>query len=302
LFILYKKDITMNPPQITPYLRIMRPELAFMDITLPVSVAFLAAFFGSNAFPDHYLFLKAIFGAYFAITGSYVLNDFFDVDVDRINIPGRSLPSGDLKKSNALFFSILLYLISIMLFLSINLGSVFVLVVAILVITSYSAFFKRRTHFSFIPVGIAYGLVPLGVWLSFSEISIPIVLFSFMICITDLGFTNLDASRDVYGDKKSDIPTLPVTYGISFVSKFVLLCWIVGIALSIFIWYTANLGFIYLITAVLAAFWYMRKYSRFLSNPTPKLGEKLFLDASIYRGFLFSSLILDVSFMLIFYS
>lgn len=278
-----------------PYLSIMRPELAFMDLTLPISIAFLAAYVGYNAFPEFYIFLKVVFGAYFAITGSYVLNDFFDVDVDRINLPNRSLPSGNLKRHNALIFSIILYLFSIILFLSINIESVFVLVVAILVITSYSAFFKRKTPFSFIPVGIAFGLVPLGVWLTISDISISVILFSLMICITDLGFTNLDASRDVFGDKKSDIPTLPVTYGIPLVSRFVLICWIIGISLSIFIWHFANLGFIYLITAVLAAIWFLWKYSDFLDKPSPKLGEKLFLDASVYRGFLFTSLILDVS-------
>ena len=289
----------MKSFRIMPYLRIMRPELAFMDITLPVSIAFLAAFVGFFSFPDPYIFLKSIFGAYLAITGSYVLNDFFDVDVDRINLPDRCLPSGDLKKSNALFFSVLLYLVSLILFLSINLESTIVLLIAIIVITSYSAFFKRKPPFSFIPVGIAYGLVPLGVWLCFSEIGLTVVLFSLMICITDLGFTNLDASRDVYGDKKSNIPTLPVTYGISFVSKFVLVLWIVGIALSILIWDFANLGLIYFVTAILAAFWFLWRYSEFLNNPRPRIGQKLFLDASVYRGFLFTSIIIDISLILI---
>ncbi|MDY6965451.1 MAG: UbiA family prenyltransferase [Halobacteriota archaeon] len=284
----------MKSQGIMPYIKIMRPELAFMDITLPVASAFLAASVGSGSLPDPYIFLRAVFGAYFTIVGSYVLNDFFDVDVDRINLPDRSLPSGELKRYNALFFSILLNLVGLVLFLSINLESALVVVVAILVITSYSAFFKRRTPLSFVPVGVAYGLVPLGVWLAFSPVTLPVILFSLMIGITDLGFTNLDASRDVFGDKKSGIPTLPVTYGISAVSKFVLCCWIIGMILSIVIGYAASLWYIYLITAIFAALWYLRRYLKFLRNPTPKLGEKLFFDASAYRGYLFISLIVDV--------
>ncbi len=284
----------MKLPGILAYIKIMRPELAFMDLTLPVACAFFASFVGSGTFPELYLFFKAIFGAYFAIVGSYVLNDFFDVDVDRINLPNRSLPLGELKKYNALFFSILLYLISILLFISINLESTLVVLAAIIIITSYSGYFKRKTPLSFIPVGLAYGLVPLGVWLAFSGISLPVILFSLMIGITDLGFTNLDASRDVYGDKKSDIPTLPVTLGIPFVSKFVLVCWTIGIALSILIWYVADLWYVYLMSAILAALWFLRRYWEFLQSPTPKLGEKLFFDASSYRGFLFVALIIDI--------
>jgi len=284
----------MKSPGIMPYIKIMRPELAFMDLTLPIACAFLAAFVGSGTYPELYQFFKAIFGAYFAIVGSYVLNDFFDVDVDRINLPNRSLPSGELKKYNAFFFSILLYLVSILLFASINLESTVVVMVALIVITSYSGFFKRRTPLSFIPVGVAYGLVPLGVWLAFSPVSLPVILFSLMIGITDLGFTNLDASRDVYGDKKSNIPTLPVTLGIPFVSKFVLVCWTIGIVLSILIWYAADLWYVYLVSAILAAMWFLMRYREFLQSPTPKLGEKLFFDASSYRGFLFVALIIDI--------
>ncbi|MDY6930729.1 MAG: UbiA family prenyltransferase [Halobacteriota archaeon] len=284
----------MNLPKLSPYIKITRPELAFMDLTLPIACAFLAAFVGSGGFPDIFLFFKAIFGAYFAIIGSYVLNDFFDVDVDLINLPDRSLPSGELKKHNALFFSILLYLLSILLFLSINLESTLVVLLAIIIITSYSGYFKRKTPLSFVPVGLAYGLVPLGVWLAFSEISLPVILFSLMIGITDLGFTNLDASRDVYGDKKSNIPTLPVTLGIPFVSKFVLVCWIIGIILSILIWYAAGLFYLYLACAILSGAWYLARYREFLHNPTARLGEKLFFNASSYRGFLFVALIIDI--------
>ncbi|MDY6865501.1 MAG: UbiA family prenyltransferase, partial [Halobacteriota archaeon] len=225
----------------------------------------------------------------------YVLNDFFDVDVDLINLPDRSLPSGELKKHNALFFSILLYLLSILLFLSINLESTLVVLLAIIIITSYSGYFKRKTPLSFVPVGLAYGLVPLGVWLAFSEVSLPVILFSLMIGITDLGFTNLDASRDVYGDKKSNIPTLPATLGIPFVSKFVLVCWIIGIILSILIWYAAGLFYLYLACAILSGAWYLARYREFLQSPSPKMGEKLFFQASTYRGLLFVALIIDIT-------
>jgi len=114
----------------------------------------------------------------------------------------------------------------------------------------------------------------------------------------DWGFTLAGVCRDVEGDRKKGAPTLPVTHGIPATSKFILVIWIAGLLLSLAIGLTANLGPIYFIIALLSGFWMIGRCIRFIKNPEPELGGKLFVEGSNYRGVMFSAMILDVIFLI----
>ncbi|RLG21482.1 ubiquinone biosynthesis protein UbiA [Methanosarcinales archaeon] len=293
------------------YIKLLRPEISDMDLALPAASALLAAYVVGGGFPDPIRFAVAVIGGYFAITSSYVFNDWCDVDIDRINLPNRPLPSGLVSKSGAFIYSLLLFLTAAIIAFYLNPESFIVLVMATLVITFYSAVAKRRTPFSFIPVGIAYGLVPIGIWLVFdpagiltdvnnpSQIGIiPIsgLLLGIMICVTDWGFTLSGVSRDIEGDRLRNVPTTPVKFGIKFTSKLIFVFWIIGVLCSLLIGYFAHLGPIYFGGALMAGIWMLYQCIDFINNPTPERGGTLFLQGSRYRSVMFSSLIVDVVF------
>ena len=293
------------------YIKLLRPEISDMDLALPAASALLAAYVVGGGFPDPIRFAVAVIGGYFAITSSYVFNDWCDVDIDRINLPNRPLPSGLVSKSGAFIYSLLLFLTAAIIAFYLNPESFVVLVMATLVITFYSAVAKRRTPLSFIPVGIAYGLVPIGIWLVFdpagiltdvnnpSQIGIiPIsgLLLGIMICVTDWGFTLSGVSRDIEGDRLRNVPTTPVKFGIKFTSKLIFVFWIIGVLCSLLIGYFAHLGPIYFGGALMAGIWMLYQCIDFINNPTPERGGTLFLQGSRYRSVMFSSLIVDVVF------
>ncbi len=165
-----------------------------------------------------------------AITSSYVYNDCCDIDVDSIAMPDRPLPSAMLSKREAQLWSLFLFLVAAAIALYLNPESFVILLAATLLITIYSAWAKRNTPFSWIFVGLSFGLVPLGVWLALEPAGLlkagpglhpAALILAAMIVITDWGFTNCDASRDVAGDKEKGIPTTPATYGIAATAKMV---------------------------------------------------------------------------------
>ncbi|MDI6786111.1 MAG: UbiA family prenyltransferase [bacterium] len=285
--------------KIKAYLTMLRPEIAIMDLTLPAVCSVLATYTTSSSTPQLLPFLLAIIGSYCATVASYVANDVIDIDIDTINLPDRPLPSGKISRKEAVIYSLFLYLISLVIFYRLNFYAFLTLVIAIITITLYSGYLKRKTPFSFIPVGIAYGLVPIMVWLVFVKLTISAILFGLMICITDWGFTLSGVSRDVKGDSQKGAPTLPVSYGIKITSKFVSICWLIGIALSIVIYYTANLGYIYLITSILSGIWLLYKCVNFIKSPQPEVGGNLFLQSAKYRSILFLALIIDICIKLI---
>jgi 4-hydroxybenzoate polyprenyltransferase len=274
-----------------------------MDLALPAASAMLSAYVFTGGLPALVPFLIATFGAYCAITSSYVLNDFYDMEVDKIGMPGRPLPSAKVSRSGALAYALLLLGLAAASALYLNPESFVTLVAATVVITIYSGWAKKNTPFSWVLVGLAYGIVPLGVWLAISPVGFLKVgpglhpaslLLASMICITDWGFTNCDASRDVEGDRKNGIPTLPVTYGISSTANIVAIFWIIGIILSIGLGLSAGLGMIYLAAAGLAGAWLLSQNLGFVRNPTAEMGNSLFLQSANYRAVLFAALILDL--------
>lgn len=290
-----------------PYIQILRPEIADMDFALPAATVLLATYFAYpdtihsiGIYPDPFAFVIAVIGGYFAITSSYVFNDYCDVDIDEINLPHRPLPSASMTRKQALYYTILLVMIAGIVAAYLNSESLVVLVIAVATITVYSKWAKRNTFMSFFFVGVAYGLVPIGVWLAFDPtwkgafLPLPAIFLGLMICVTDWGFTLAGVSRDVAGDKRRGAPTMPVTFGIPFTSKFILLCWILGVIFSLAIFASAKLGVVYLMGAIASGIWMLAQCIDFIRNPAPERGGKLFLQGSRYRGVMFASLIIDV--------
>lgn len=294
---------TMDSSRFKAYFALLRPPLAPMDLAMPAAAALLASYAVSGALPPLWPFILATLGAYCAITSSYVYNDCCDIDVDRVAMPDRPLPSAQLTKKEAQIWSLLLFSIAAAVALYLNPESFACLVAATIMITIYSAWAKRNTPFSWIFVGLSFGLVPLGVWLAMEPAGVlragpglhPAgIILAAMICITDWGFTNCDASRDVHGDREKGIPTTPATYGIPATAKMVALFWVIGIALSLAMGLSAGLGLFYLAAAALAGGWLLLQNLDFVKNPTAARGDKLFYQSANYRAVLFAALIIDV--------
>jgi len=300
-------DDTMSiTNKIKAYITLLRPPIMFMDITLPAAAAILAAYFATGALPELLPLVLATIGGFFAITSAYTFNDVVDIDIDTINLPDRPLPAHDISKRSAFLYALLLGLLSTACAVYLNLEAFAILIIATSVITLYTVVLKRKTPFSFISVGIAYGLVPVGIWLAIdpagvlmpaiSPYVLPLsgLLFGLMICMTDWGFTLAGVCRDVEGDRAKGAPTLPVTYGIPLTSKFILVIWVVGVLLSLAIGYAAGLGPVYFLIALASGIWMLGRCVRFIKKPEPELGGKLFVEGSNYRGVMFSAMIIDV--------
>jgi 4-hydroxybenzoate polyprenyltransferase len=285
------------------YIELLRPPLAPMDLAMPAASALLASYSVSGGLPPLFPFIIATLGAYSAITSSYVFNDCCDIDVDKIAMPDRPLPMAKLNKREAQGWSFLLFLLAAGAALYLNPESFVTLLAATIMVTIYSAWAKRNTPFSWIFVGLSFGLVPFGVWLAIEPAGFLIpgsglhpaaVILAAMIGITDWGFTNCDASRDVAGDKEKGIPTTPATYGIHATAKMVAIIWLIGVVLSLALGPSAGLGWLYLTVASVAGGWLLWKNLDFVRNPTAKQGDMLFYQSANYRAVLFLAIIADV--------
>jgi len=140
------------------------------------------------------------------------INDYYDIDIDKINRPDRPLPSGVLIRKNVLVFFIFLSIIAITLSLLINIYSFEISIISIILLLLYSYRLKRMplignlivallTALAFIFSGVVVGNVALAI--------IP-AAFAFLINLIREVIKDME---DTEGDMLLSIRTFPIRFG-----------------------------------------------------------------------------------------
>lgn len=189
------------------YFALLRP----INILIGAITIFVGAFMTGTIQPLEKVLLACVSGSLIMAAGN-VINDYFDVEIDRINKPFRPLPSNQMDVKAALIFSIILFALGV--FLSIFIISV---AVAVAVFTSvglfvYSAKLKRTVLLGnlavslFTAIAFIYGGISVGRW---QGALIP-AGFAFLF---HLGREIIKDVEDQNADETSSAQTLPIRFG-----------------------------------------------------------------------------------------
>jgi len=156
-----------------------------------------------------------VFVAVFLVAaGGNVINDYFDVAIDKVNKPRRALPSGRITQRGALLYAITLSLfgIAVALFLNPICLGLATLNAALLVLYSWKL--KRSALVGNLLVGYLTGSVFLFGGAAVSSVFLPGILFlSAMLAITSREIVK--DVEDLPGDKRAGALTLPIRYGVA---------------------------------------------------------------------------------------
>jgi len=192
---------------------------AYVDLTRPVNVAitFLsipAASVLAGAHVGQWMEI-AIAG----LTGGLVaaaansINDYFDVEIDRINKPARPIPRGDATKKDAWFEWLFLSIVAVVLNFWLNEYALAIVLFAVGILYWYSASLKRMMIVGNLVVGLMtgmafiYGAIVIG---NMRRAAMP-AIFAFLINVVREVIKDVE---DIEGDRKGNALTLPVRYGI----------------------------------------------------------------------------------------
>ena len=152
------------------------------------------------------------------LCNSMILNDFFDIHVDRYNNPTRPLVTGQVTRKEALIASAFLYILSESLSRTyLNHQSALVVRIMNLMILLYTPIFKNICFIKNIACAGIIAATPLFSGLSMSDASNKLLWM--LSCTIFAGSVSLEIVldiRDVAGDMRSNINTLPVVFGKEF--------------------------------------------------------------------------------------
>jgi geranylgeranylglycerol-phosphate geranylgeranyltransferase len=158
--------------------------------------------------------LLAAFSAALITIGANVINDYFDIDIDKINKPERPLAAGSVSKQLALMYFFFVYTLAWILSLSINIWMFVIAFTTSALLFLYSFHLKRTVIWGNLTVSFAtamafvYGGLSVG---HFKETIFP-AAFAFLF---HFGREVLKDIQDMKGDKTVGALTFPLRYGIS---------------------------------------------------------------------------------------
>jgi 4-hydroxybenzoate polyprenyltransferase len=189
-------------------------------------VGFLSgAIIASGSTPNAYCFVGALSAAILN-AASNINNQYFDLEIDKVNKPFRPLPSGKISKMATILFAFMLYCISLTLSLFINLHLFFIILITAVITFFYSAPPLRIKQYPFIS-NIAIAL-PRGMLLIVAGWSTVKSVFSiepwFIGLIFALYLTGAATTKDfsdIKGDSQFGIKTLPILYGPEKAAKII---------------------------------------------------------------------------------
>lgn len=155
------------------------------------------------------------FTSVFLISASIlVMNDYFDVETDRINAPYRPIPSNLVTPNEALFFSLLLLFAGLLLSYLINVTVLLISIVLAVIGFLYNRYLKKSGLLGNLMVSFSVGMTFIYGGASVGLLFHKMVFFFVLItALIDLGEEIAADAMDMKGDELINSNSLAIKYG-----------------------------------------------------------------------------------------
>lgn len=199
-----------NNRKVRGLIELIRPELPFAA-GICVIIGEMIAFGGFPSFQN--LFLGFMWG-FFLSSPAMILNDYFDIEVDKVNSPNRPLPSGLIQPVSAIGLAVITTLIGMAVSAFIGKSAVLLYIVFWLVGFLYNWKLKEMGLLGNLLVSssvaitfILGGIVVQEPW------NKTVWILSLMVFLFDLGEEIAADAMDIEGDKKRNIKSIAILIG-----------------------------------------------------------------------------------------
>jgi len=215
--------------KIFAYIKITR----HLNVVITFCVVVVAIFIAQESSTEIRFIVLASLAAALITAAGNVINDVYDIETDKISHPKRVLPLGILTKTEAKIEYLILNIIAGI--ISINLSyTLFVIVfISAILLLVYSAYLKKIPLIGNITIATLTGLAFMygGFAVQNAEAAIIPAVFAFLL---NLIREIVKDVQDEEGDKKQNIITYPIKYGIDSAKKLATIITIILIAFTFY--------------------------------------------------------------------
>ena len=225
-----------------PWITILRPlNLLQGAMAVVLTTAFLGELEQVNTL------LLLVISVMLATGAGNVINDIFDIEIDKVNRPGRPLPSGTITLRGARIYTALMFTVGVTLAALISMNNLIIEgPISVTLLYAYSAWFKRLPLIGNLTVSFMMGLAFIYVGVAFGNIQATLVMAALAFGFTFIREIVKDL-EDMDGDARDDARTLPLVWGeqktlflvLFMMAAFVvldLLPYVLGVYNQVYLW------------------------------------------------------------------
>lgn len=203
----------------------MKKILAIIEISRPLNllitfaVIVVSAVICSEGFKFTATILFGAISAMLVAASGNIINDYYDYKIDKINKPYRPIPSGRINRKESLIIYIQFIITSIIISSLVSIAALLLVIVTIALLFFYSLYFKRIPLIGNLAVSVSTGLAFIFGGIIVGNINAAIIPAGFAFLINLIREVVKDI-EDMDGDKKNEIHTFPIIYGLKSTKTF----------------------------------------------------------------------------------
>jgi geranylgeranylglycerol-phosphate geranylgeranyltransferase len=226
------------------YILLTRP----VNLLIAFGSIFVGGFVTGTIHPFSKLMLACFSGALIA-GGANSINDYYDLEIDRINKPGRPLPSGLVKPLQAQLFSLVLFALGIVAGSFIHLPVFIIAFSSSVLLYLYSFRLKRTILWGNLTVALLSGMAFIygGLAVGRTREAAIVGIFSFLFHLSREIIKDIE---DMKGDRSEGLITLPLKYGIKNALVLTSIVMVVLIGLTLVPYFMKFFSLVYLIIVI----------------------------------------------------
>jgi protoheme IX farnesyltransferase len=282
--------------RLAAYVALTKPRIIELLLVTTIPAMFVAA----RGVPPVWLMIATTLGGAAAAGSANAINCWADRDIDAVmaRTAHRPLVRSEVPPRNALRFGVALGIGAfVWLALTVNLLSAVLATAAnLFYVLVYTMGLKRRTTQNIV-IGGAAGCVPVLVgWAAVTgTVELPaLLLFAIVFAWTPPHFWAL-ALRYRRDYARAGVPMLPVVVGVAETTRQILLYTVLLVAVSLMFGAVADLGLLYLISAIALGAGYIVSSVRLRRSPDAVAAHASFRYSITYITLLFAAMAVDVA-------
>ncbi len=285
---------TRPRPRVLAFVALMKLRIVELLLVTTVPTMIIA----DNGVPSLWLITATVLGGTLAAGGAHAFNMYIDRDIDKLmeRTKGRPLVTGEVTPREALVFAFVIEIGAfVWLWLTVNLLSACLAVSATLFYVFVYSLWLKRNSTSNIVIGGAAGAVPVLVgWAAVTnELAWPpVVLFAIIFYWTPPHFWALAIRyRDDY--QAAEVPMLPAVASLQTTATRIVVYTVLLWGLTLLFAPVADMGPIYVGSALVLGAVFLALAERVRRNPDPKTAMTLFGWSITYVTLLFGAMAVD---------
>lgn len=182
-----------------------------LNVVIGMFSIFIGAFITGTLHPLLNIILASISGGFIA-AGANAINDYFDVEIDKINKPQRPIAAGLVSPKEGFIYALLLFWTGIVFGWLVNWPAFVISVFSAILLFFYSFKLKRTVLWGNISVSLMTALAFIYGGVAVNRIRLALIpaTFSFFY---HFGREIIKDVEDIEGDRADKIKTLPIVHG-----------------------------------------------------------------------------------------